>query len=166
MSIAYDKNVLILGSSAIDSKFYAKLADRFNCDMFASTYPLTSRAANNPNSTKIFVNSLKNDPEKEVKVYLRALKCIDDALYIIIDFSSASTGLGIELSYLLSNYAKKKYISFIAKEGSKVSPLIVGMYEHITGTKINIGIYKDLEDAVKIIKKSEGYKHFAFDYTN
>lgn len=163
MTHCYDERVLILGSSATDPEFYADLAKQFNSDMMDGSsgyYSLVGGPASNPNITKEYVESVKNDPEKEKKIYKRAIECVDKAEFIIVDISSASTGMGLEVGYLLSRYANEKHIVFIAKEGSKISPHIAGMYEHLTGKKLEVKFYKNSKDAIKEIQSSQEYINY------
>lgn len=164
MKHCYDERFLILGSSATDPEFYADLAENFNSDMMdGSYYSLVGGPASNPNITKEYVESVKNDPEKEKKIYKRAIECVDNAEFIIVDISSASTGMGLEVGYLLSRYANEKHIVFIAKEGSKISPHIAGMYEHLTGKKLEVKFYKNSKDAIKGIESSQEYQNYSFE---
>ena len=164
MKHCYDERFLILGSSATDPEFYAELADNFNSDMMdGAYYSLVGGPASNPNITKEYVESVKNDPEKEKKIYKSAIECVDNAEFIIVDISSASTGMGLEVGYLLSRYANEKHIVFIAKEGSKISPHIAGMYEHLTGRKLEVKFYKNSKDAIKGIEGSQEYQNYSFE---
>ena len=164
MKHCYDERFLILGSSATDPEFYAELADNFNSDMMdGAYYSLVGGPASNPNITKEYVESVKNDPEKEKKIYKRAIECVENAEFIIVDISSASTGMGLEVGYLLSRYANEKHIVFIAKEGSKISPHIAGMYEHLTGRKLEVKFYKNSKDAIKGIEGSQEYQNYSFE---
>lgn len=164
MKHCYDERFLILGSSATDPEFYADLAENFNSDMMdGAYYSLVGGPASNPNITKEYVESVKNDPEKEKKIYKRAIECVDKAEFIIVDISSASTGMGLEVGYLLSRYANEKHIVFIAKEGSKISPHIAGMYEHLTGKKLEVKFYKNSKDAIKGIESSQEYQNYSFE---
>ena len=156
----YDSRVLILGSSSIDAETYSYIAENINTDEIGNFNDMIITPANNPNATKEYVNKIKNDPNADEKIYERALKCVDQAEYIIVDLSAASTGMGLEVGYLLSQYANSKYITFIAKEGSKISPHIKGMYKHITGKEIEVGFYNTKEEIVDVIKHSDGYQKY------
>ena len=152
-----------MGSSSLDAEIYAYIAKNINTDTIGNFDDFYPTPANNPNATKEFVNQIKNDPDADEKIYERALKSVDQAEYIIVDLSEASTGMGLEVGYLLSKYANSKYITFIAKEGSKVSPHIKGMYKHITGNKIEIGFYNSKDDIIDVIKHSGGYQKYYYD---
>lgn len=159
----YDVRVLILGSSSIDADTYAYIAENINTDKIGNFNDFITTPANNPNATKKFINQVKNDPDADEKIYKRALNCIDQAEYIIVDLSAASTGMGLEVGYLLSKYSNSKYITFIAKEGSKISLHIKGMYKHITGRDLEVTLYNTKEDIVEVIKHSDGYQKYYCD---
>lgn len=157
-----DTDVLILGASSIPEEDYLRLADDVG-DGLADLYALVWSRALNPADTSAFVKSIENEPDKDELIYKRAIKCIDNASFIIVDISSASTGMGLEVGYLLANLEKqKKHIAFIAKEGSKISPHITGMYKKVTGAKLcEVCFYKEpkkMFDAVRATAAYDNYK--------
>jgi len=161
-----DNSVLVLGASSIDPKVYQALAYGVNSQVLGCSGGTFDVPARTPINTKKFVKSVDGDPNKEKKIYERALKCIDNAQFIIVDISEASTGMGLEVGYMLTMYAGKKFISFIAKEGSKVSPHIAGMWEHLTGKKIEVGFYKNEKDVCKTVMNTDACKKFEIDLTH
>ncbi len=153
-----NKNILILGASSISNEVYNKLAIDIG-DCFSKESDL-GRALN-PSDTSEFVKSVEGREDKDVLIYQRAIKCVDDADFIIVDISSASTGMGLEVGYLLSGLAKSgKSVCFIAKEGSKISPHIAGMYKSVTGKDIEVGLYDSYENMIKAVTSTSAYKEY------
>lgn len=159
-----DYSILILGASTISAKAYEELADNINRSMITggAYSPLIVTPANNPNHTKKFVENVHGDPDADLKIYERALRNIDIAELVIVDISSASTGMGMEVGYLLSKYPQK-YVVFIAKEGSKISPHIAGLYKHSTGKEIKVHFYEDESRMTMAVKKSIEYGSYEID---
>lgn len=83
-----------------------------------------------------------NDEER----YIRAMKLIDSANYIIAEMSIPSTGQGMELQQAI---IKKIPILIIAKENSKISSLIKG-----SKGIVDILYYNNLEDIKENIIKN------------
>jgi len=157
-----DTDVLILGASSIPEEDYLNLANEVG-DSLADIYTLVWSRALNPADTAAFVKSIENEPNKDELIYQRAINCIDNAGFIIVDISSASTGMGLEVGYLLANLEKqKKHVAFIAKKGSKISPHITGMYKKVTGNKVcEVCFYlepKQMVDAVRATAAYDNYK--------
>ena len=157
-----DKRVLILGPSTISMKAYETLANEVNTDVILGQDDTTFSPASNPNHTKVFCESIKGEEDEDLKIYQRAIKCVDDAVYIIVDLSSASTGMGLEVGYLLTTHPDK-IISFIAKKGSKISPHIKGLYKKATGEDLKVEFYEDEKDMADAVKRSLGYEEYYLD---
>lgn len=157
-----DENVLILGSSAIDKKYYQMLAEEVNTTTIINADGLIVPPASNPTHTKKFVEEHKQDKDFELKLYLRALQCVDKAKFIVVDVSAASTGVGMEVSYLLTKHPEKP-IAFIAQEGTKVSPHIAGMYKHIFGKDIEVCYYSSLTNMAEAVRKHSAYSSYYID---
>ncbi len=156
-----DSKILILGSSSISNEDYLSLANDIG-DGLAELYTLIWDRALNPADTSAFVNSIENRPNKDELIYRRAIKCIDNAEYVIIDISQASTGMGLEVGYLLSSLAtEKKYISFIAKKGSKISPHITGMYKHVTGNDAIVEFYEEPKHMIGAVRRTPDYESYS-----
>lgn len=162
MTNLVDTRVLILGASSISMKAYENLANEINTDEATGSGALVVAPANNPNHTKDFVDSVKADADSDVKIFKRALKCIDEAVFVIVDLSAASTGVGMEVTYLLTTHADKNIV-FIAKEGSKISPHIKGMYKHMTGKDLQVEFYKDEKDMPNAVRRSSAYNQFYYE---
>ena len=150
-----DSRMLILGSSKIPNDAYNKLAT----DM-GNEFPEGNRASN-PLDTSRFVESVKDNPNKAELIYKRAIKCIDDAEFVVVDLSQASTGMGLEVSYLLTFLKQSgKQVIFIAKEGSKPSPHIMGMYKSVMGEYPTVTHYKDENNMFEAVQKSQGFTEY------
>ena len=150
-----DERMLILGSSKISNEDYNKLAVKMG-----NEFPEGDHASN-PLDTFNFVQSVKDNPNKEQLIYKRAMKCIDDAEFVVVDLSQASTGMGLEVGYLLTHLKQsRKQVLFIAKEGTKPSPHIIGMYKAVMGNYPTVSYYKEQDNMFEAVEKSKEFSEY------
>ena len=155
-----DSDILVLGSSSIPEEDYLQLASDLG-DGLAPLYATVWSRALNPADTSAFVKSIANQPNKDQLIYRRAICCIDNARFIVVDISQASTGMGLEVGYLLSKLKEQnKYVCFIAKEGSKISPHITGMYKHVTGEDCAVVMYDEAKNMFEAVRTSIPYENY------
>ena len=160
-----DNSLLVLGSSSIPAEDYEKIA----FDLVSELGQVKGVQANNPNATKLFVESLQDDPYAPLTIYRRALKCIDDASFIVVDISAASTGMGMEVVYLvdkLSEPENEKKAVFIAKQGTKTSPHIAGLYQHKLNKPLVVYHYKTSKEMISEVKCSPEFEQYTLEPNN
>ena len=155
-----DESVLILGASSVEPSIYSALEKGINIGTILNVSSYVDYVASSPIQTKMFVEQTKEDENFNQLLIERAFDCIDKAEFIIVDLSNASTGMGVELCYLLTKYGDSKLISFIAKEGSKASPHILGLYKIATQKEPKVEYYTCELDVVSAVKRTSGYQDY------
>ena len=150
-----NNKILILGSSSISKEQYHELA----CAVGKNFED--GKRASNPEDTAEFVQSIKDNPNKDQMIYDRAIGCIKDAEYIIVDLSAPSTGMGLEVAHLILDLPKSgKIISFIAKEGAKLPSHILGMYKSITGKEAEVKTYAEPMKMFSAVQETSSYDEY------
>ena len=154
--------LLILGSSSISDEVYSHLAVELGRDV----NPNGGRALN-PEDTTEFKNELVGtNNQKAEMIFERACQIINDADFIVIDLSAASTGVGVEAMIAIPLIKSGKKIAFIAKEGTKISPHIVGVYKTVTEKDIEVQTYKTEENMIHAVKRTDGYQEYKQELEN
>ena len=137
-SFEIDERILILGSSKISCDYYNNLA------ISISEAIKEGSRASNPFDTSVFIQSIKGNPNKDELIYKRIIRLIDLAKVVIVDISEASTGVGVEVGYLISTLrTHKKRVYFISQNSKKPSPHIMGMYKTYVGKYPHVYFYKE-----------------------